>query len=112
MAIGKLNEIENSAVKEFKEKIMAAFGARIKELLLFGSKARGDFNAESDIDIFILVDKSDPNFRKKVASFTTEVLIKYGILLSPKIIEESHFSFLKKLEFSFAKNIEKDGIKI
>ena len=80
--------------------------------MLFGSKARGDFKPESDIDIFILIDHSDSDTRKKIASFTTKILIKYGVLLSPKIIEESHFSFLKQLGFAFAKNIEKDGIKI
>ena len=80
--------------------------------MLFGSKARGDFKAESDIDVFILVDKADVKLRKSVASSTTAVLLKYGVLLSPKVIEESHFSFLKQLGTAFARNIEKEGIKI
>lgn len=110
--IGKLNEQETAAVKEFQAKLSAALGSKLKALLLFGSKSRGDFTAESDIDIFILVDKSDSALRKLVASFTTQVLLKYTILLSPKVIEESHFSFLKQLGTAFAKNIEKEGIKI
>lgn len=110
--VGKLSEQETAAVKEFQEKLSLAFGSRVKTILLFGSKARGDFTAESDIDLFILVDKSDPDLRKLVASFTTQVLLKYGILLSPKVVEESHFSFLKQLGTAFAKNIENEGIKI
>ncbi|MBI5700287.1 hypothetical protein HZC34_00360 [Candidatus Saganbacteria bacterium] len=49
---------------------------------------------------------------KKIASFATKLLLKYGILLSPKIIEESHYSFLKELGTAFAKNIEREGIKV
>ena len=109
---GKLNNIEETAVKEFKDKLSSALGPKLKKLLLFGSKARGDFKPGSDIDVFILVDKSDINTRRLIASFTTDILINSNILLSPKIIEESHFNFLKQLKTAFAKNIEKDGIII
>jgi len=109
---GKLNELENAAVKEFQTKLLEALGPRIKKILLFGSKARGNFKAGSDIDIFILVDNSDIDLRKTTASLTTGILLKHSILLSPKIVEESHFSFLKQLDTAFARNIEKEGIKI
>jgi len=110
--IGKLNEIEEKAVNDFSHQLKSLLGNNIKQILLFGSKARGDFHKESDIDIFILIDKADSILRKKIASLTTKILLKHAILLSPKIVEESHFSFLKHLETAFAKNIEKDGIKL
>ena len=81
-------------------------------VLLFGSKARGDFHSESDIDIFILFDKVDSDVRKAIAHFTTKIFLKDDILLSPKAIEESHFSTIKRLETGFFKNIVNDGIKI
>ena len=110
--LGKLNEIEEKAVKAFSSSLKALYGSDIKQILLFGSKARGDFHKESDIDLFILVAKSGLALRKKVASLITEIMLDHSVLLSPKIIEESHFSFLKQLETAFAKNIEKDGIRI
>lgn len=110
--IGKLTEIEERAAREFTRELRAFSGDNIKQVLLFGSKARGDFHKESDIDIFVLVGKSDSAIRKKIASLTTKTLLQFEILLSPKIVEESHFVYLKQLETAFAKNIEKDGIKI
>jgi predicted nucleotidyltransferase len=110
--IGKLTDKETKAVQEFKNLIIHQLKDRIKSILLFGSKARGNFNKESDIDIFILVDASDSRLRKIIASSATDILIKYGILLSPKIIEVNHFSFLRRLGTAFAKNIEKEGIPI
>lgn len=110
--IGKLNETEEKAVKEFRDQLKFLGRSNIKQILLFGSKARGDYNNASDIDIFILVSKSNLDLRKDVASLTTKILLKHGFLLSPKIIEESHFSFLKELGTAFARNIEREGIAI
>jgi len=110
--INTLNSKENLAVEDFRAKLTSLLGPRVKNLLLFGSKARGDFNPDSDIDIFILVDRSDREARKIIASLTTEILLKHSILLSPKIIEESHFKFLKHLDTAFARNIEREGIKL
>jgi uncharacterized protein len=110
--IGKLTGTEEKAVREFSDKLKALYGGKIKQILLFGSKARGDFHKESDIDIFVLVYKSDSMLRRGIASLTTDILLKHSILLSPKIVEESHFSYLKHLETAFAKNVEKDGISL
>ena len=43
------------AVKKLKEKLVLRFGNKV-QLFLFGSVARGDFYAESDIDILVLFD--------------------------------------------------------
>lgn len=110
--LGYLNNTETEAVNAFKEALTDSLGSRIRNLLLYGSKARGNYKPDSDIDIFILIDKSDPQTRKIVASATTGILVKYGILLSPKIIEEGHFSLIKQLGTAFARNIENEGIRI
>ncbi|MBI5700288.1 nucleotidyltransferase domain-containing protein [Candidatus Saganbacteria bacterium] len=54
--IGKLNDIEEVALKEFSGNLKSFAKNNIKQILLFGSKARGDFNNGSDIDVFILVE--------------------------------------------------------
>jgi predicted nucleotidyltransferase len=110
--IGKLNQNEITAVKAFRLALINTLGNRLKKLLLFGSKARGNFNAESDIDILALVDKSDSFLRAKINSAVTSTLINFSVLLSVKIVEESHFAFLQHLESAFVKNLEREGISI
>lgn len=39
----------------------ARFGARVQELTLFGSRARGDAREDSDVDVLVVVDElSEP----------------------------------------------------
>ena len=50
-----IKQIESSLKKELKE--------QIKDVILFGSRARGDFQPESDYDILVLVTKKTKELR-------------------------------------------------
>jgi predicted nucleotidyltransferase len=54
--VGHLTPEENAALGEIKQRVQSIVGQRLRGILLFGSKARGDFDPESDFDIAILVD--------------------------------------------------------
>jgi len=44
------------AIQECKRILQAHYGARLKGVVLYGSVARGDADAESDIDLLVLLD--------------------------------------------------------
>jgi predicted nucleotidyltransferase len=41
---------------EIKERLSAAYGDRLRGVVLYGSEARGDARPESDIDVLVLLD--------------------------------------------------------
>jgi uncharacterized protein len=45
---------------------VARFGARLHEVVLFGSWARGDAHEESDVDLLVVVDGLDERERRDV----------------------------------------------
>ena len=49
-----LNDDEIKALSILKEKILEKY--QTAKLILYGSKARGDYNKDSDIDVLILLD--------------------------------------------------------
>ena len=53
--IGYLNEKENDTVNKIKYMLSERLADNLREVVLFGSKARGDYGVESDIDIIIVV---------------------------------------------------------
>lgn len=109
---GNLTESEENAVKEFSKSLKSFSGNNIKQILLFGSKARGDSSKESDIDLFVLTGKVDPILKRQTSKIVGQLLLKYGVLVSPRLIPELRYQYQKRLQTGFIRNVERDGIKI
>ncbi|MFQ6079813.1 MAG: nucleotidyltransferase domain-containing protein, partial [Thermodesulfobacteriota bacterium] len=52
-----LSEAERKAIESFVKELRRKLGEEILSIRLFGSRVRGDFHRDSDIDVFILVKK-------------------------------------------------------
>ena len=106
----QLTEILNIVVESSKE----IFESNLREVILFGSYARGDYDDESDIDILIVADLTPEelcNYRSKIDSLSGEILYHYGMLVS--IIEKDYETYNKYSQvLPFYKNIAKEGVKI
>jgi predicted nucleotidyltransferase len=46
-------------VDQFRRRLRAHFGARLRRLVLFGSYARGDAGPDSDVDVVVVLDRID-----------------------------------------------------
>ncbi len=57
-------------IKEYVEKLKK--NVNVKKVILIGSYARGDFLPSSDIDIVIVVEKSDKRFCDRMKEFYDE----------------------------------------
>lgn len=99
-----LNELVNN--------IKPIFGDKLKKVVLFGSYARGDYDAESDIDIMILLSEDDTAIRDcyaEISDLLGEIDLKYDVLLSP--IVQSEQRFMKYLHaMPFYANVKKEGV--
>jgi predicted nucleotidyltransferase len=73
---------EREAVFEFVKRLRALFGPSIQEIILFGSKARGQSGGNSDIDILIVLDKISIQIKKAISELAAEQNIKHNVLIS------------------------------
>ena len=92
--------------KEFAEKIKSD---KIKQIILFGSVARGEDNEESDIDILIVSDEWE-SIDSKITDEIFEFVLNKNELISPHIISEKRFNETK--DFTFLTNVMKEGVRI
>lgn len=76
-------EIEE-IIREFKEEISKLYGKRLKDVILYGSWARGEGTEESDVDLLVLLEGKVIPGREidRMIEIITEINLKYGVLLS------------------------------
>ena len=63
-----LPERERRAIEAFVGRIWQTYPEKVQQIILFGSKVRGDSHATSDIDILLIVDEEEWRFRHARAS--------------------------------------------
>lgn len=101
-------------IAELCSKVALLFPQNEIEAILFGSYARGDADAGSDIDVLLLVDASRQDISTRnwqVGDLAAELLLDYGIVVSPIVENREYFNNNLEL-FPFYRNIDSEGAKI
>ena len=52
-----MTERDKKLISELREKAPPALAQHVKEMIIFGSRARGDSTEDSDLDVLVLVDE-------------------------------------------------------
>ena len=102
---------KDQVLKELKENLKEFAGDRVR-LVLFGSRARGDYDSESDIDVAIIFRGLSRELKNQIMEKVADIELKYLTPLSTLIISEDDFDFLKRRERRIALDIEREGIPL
>lgn len=73
VALARLSEEDRRAVERFRDELRSRYGARIKDLRLYGSKVRGDDHDESDIDVLVLTDARDRHLSRSIGELAFSI---------------------------------------
>lgn len=107
------NKIDK-VIKKFVKEIRTLLGNRVKQVILYGSYARGDYNKSSDIDIMILTDltlEEIEEYREIISNIIFEIQIEDDVYISPII--KNIDSYNSKIGFvPFYMNIQKEGVNL
>ena len=99
---------------EAKNGLSTIFGSYLDNVLLYGSFARGEQDAESDIDVMALVDmpKEDlAQYRRTVSNLTSDIDLRHDVLLSIKLQDLDTFRRYGAA-LPFFQNVMREGIRI
>jgi len=103
MALG-----DKQTALEFKRR--AADLAPIRQFRVFGSRARGDATAGSDLDVFLVVDHIDTALREKISEVAWEVGFENDVVLSTFVVTVEQFERGPMGVSPIVLQIEKEGI--
>lgn len=104
--------VEEKALKELRESLKEFLGDHILRMMLFGSRARGDYGDDSDIDIAIIVRGLNRKLKHQILDKVAEIELEYLMPLSVLVLSEDEFNRLKKRERRIALDIDREGISL
>ncbi len=96
--------------RELKKRLSREFN--VKEVRIFGSRARGDNDKYSDFDIFIEVDQLSREIKNRIREIAWEVGIENSVVISPIIFSSTELSATPLRSSPFVRNVFREGIQI
>ena len=97
---------------DLKKSLELSLGDSLIRVVLYGSRARGDYDENSDIDIAIIVLSLSKEVKNRILDIVTEIELKYLRSISSIIFSETEFNNLKERERRIALDIESEGIPL
>ena len=107
MTLSQLDTI----LREFRNGLERIYGARLIQLVLFGSQARNEANPDSDIDVMVVMrGPVNPHEEiRRISSFKSELCLKYDVTLSCVYVSEDGF---RQDETPLLLNVRREGIPV
>jgi len=105
-----LSKNEKEALKELKEEISKRY--KLLWMKLIGSKARGEFDEESDVDIVIVLEHVDWDIERDVYERCFYLGLKYDAVISPIIYSQDDINDTFTRITPFYRTVDSEGILI
>ena len=103
---------EREVLAEFLSQLREQCGDHITHVWLFGSKVRGDFDEESDVDLLIVAHEGDDALRKAIGEIAYDLSLKYGVLLCEHVVSAWRFAQMRARQEFIYKNVVGEGVDL
>jgi predicted nucleotidyltransferase len=108
----KLKSKDRAALEEFLQKVRASLGNNLVEVKLFGSKATGRDQADSDIDVLVVVERGGVETEDQVLDIAFDVNVAHEVYISPRVLSRAVLEDPVWKITPFLRAISKEGIPL
>ena len=99
-----------AAIAAYVRRVETDYANEVLSITLYGSQARGEADAESDTDLFIIVRHDTPTLRQTLVDLAWQVQFEYDIVISDIIRGVEQLSRMQASRFPYYQSIEREGI--
>jgi hypothetical protein len=107
-----LGATERLVLADFAAFLRQRFGARLRDVRLFGSRARGEGHEGSDLDVLAVVDDLTHRERREVWDRTGDVMTQDDVIVGGMTLSTAAWQDLQARELRIVGEIERDGIAL
>lgn len=92
--------------------LQTRFKDQLLEVLLFGSKARGEAHPNSDIDVLVVLANPDAQDLSDVRALGFDILLAHDIFLSIRALSQQQWQDMTDMNSLFYRNLMRDGLSL
>lgn len=107
-----LTREERIWLEAYQKALEAQFADLIKDLIIFGSKARGSSNEDSDLDVLIIIYEGNWETKKSVAEPGYMLAIGTEVVPSLIVLTAEEWIYHQDYEAPFWQTVTRDGIPV
>jgi predicted nucleotidyltransferase len=100
----------DTVVQAFTQELRERLGSHIRQVLLYGSRARGEAREGSDYDFLVVVDNRTPQLRRAILDIEAGLLDRFGALVVTVLRSEEEWR--QSQAFPLARNIMREGVEV
>jgi predicted nucleotidyltransferase len=105
-----LTEQDQRIARTFKQRLSTI--APVRDLRVFGSRVRGDATPHSDLDLFIELEETSPELRKRISEIAWEVGFEMGRVISTVVVSRDDLENGAMGANPLVVNVEREGIRL
>ena len=106
-----MNATDKKILNEFKESLVKKL--QISDIILFGSRARGDADAFSDMDVIVILSgEYDDSAREYISECAWEAGYEQGIIVVPVVFTKDEWENGPERFSLLAQAVEREGLAI
>ncbi len=106
----KLTENEDRALKELRKSVTSEYP--VIDMRLYGSKARGDADPDSDLDVMIEISHCTPQIMADIDDMVYRINLENDVLISTLIFGRTELENGPMSESPIYKVIQREGIPL
>ncbi|MGC9319530.1 MAG: nucleotidyltransferase domain-containing protein [Armatimonadota bacterium] len=101
----------DEALRQLRARLEDLYGERLKGLYLFGSRARGDAEPDSDVDVAVVLDDSDSVYReiRRMSEIGARTSLDLDLHVSPIPVREGDW---REGTSVFLRNVAREGVPV
>lgn len=111
-AVQELPGRVQEALDRYRAKLVKRFGARLRELRLFGSYARREARPDSDVDILVVIDRLTSGEWRDACGLAYDVLMECGVYVGGLTCSREEWEDLLARERRIAVDIVREGVPL
>ena len=108
----QLTAEEQAWLDAYREALSKKHPGTIQEILIYGSKARGEAHAESDVDVILIVKNQAGSRKRELRRIGYLLAAKTDVLPSILAYTQEEWESRKRSGSSFRKAVERDGVRV